>query len=360
MKIVDGKKLTSDEIISLTIAVLKKGRLVVVPSDTVYGLAADATSKKAVKKLIDFKSRPPGQAISVFVSSLDQAKKYVDIDKKKEKRLKKILPGPFTIVLKSKHKLVVDLESEKGTLGVRLPDFDLIVDLVKEFGRPITATSANLSGRPPHYSTGSLINRLSAKKKQALDLMVDFGKLPRNKPSTVIDLTQDRLKTLRRGDIELSFSGQRSEKFISQTTAETKKIGRFLLRKKIKRTSKKPLIFLIEGELGVGKTVFVKGLGEELGVKKIVSPTFVIFYEYEVTIKKVNKFYHFDLYRIEDAGEFEYLDIEGVLKPKNIIAVEWGEKSAKIFDQLKSKGDLTYIKMRFLGKGKREIESFDI
>ena len=69
------------------------------------------------------------------------------------------------------------------------------------------------------------------------------------------------------------------------------------------KNNNKPLIFIIEGELGVGKTIFVKGIGQSLGINNIVSPTFVIYYEYK-------NFYHFDLYQIEDKEEFGYLEIE--------------------------------------------------
>ena len=111
---------------------------------------------------------------------------------------------------------------------------------------------------------------------------------------------------------------------------------------------KKPIVIIIEGELGVGKTVFVKGLGESLGIKNIVSPTFVIYYEY-------GNFYHFDLYQIEEKEEFKYLEIGKLLKPGNILCFEWGEKVGEIYDLLKSKGKVVYIKMKYVNEKKRQI-----
>ena len=157
------------------ITVLKKGGLVVFPSDTVYGLLTDATNETAVKKLIQFKNRPWGKPISVFVDSFLRLEKLAEVDKKQLALLKNILPGPFTVILKSKKQVCNLLESEKQTLGLRFPHFSLVTDLVKAYGKPLTATSANLSGQSPHYSVESLLKTLPKQKKELLDLIVDMG-----------------------------------------------------------------------------------------------------------------------------------------------------------------------------------------
>lgn len=149
MKIV--KLDSGKEAINEALKTIIKGGLVVFPSDTVYGLLVDATCEKAIKKLIAFKSRPPGQPISVFVSDFKMATDIAKINNKQRQLLTKLLPGCFTVVLKSKHKVCGTLESEKGTIGIRIPDYKLITELVAQLGRPITATSANISGRPPYY-----------------------------------------------------------------------------------------------------------------------------------------------------------------------------------------------------------------
>ena len=149
--------------------------------------------------------------------------------------------------------------------------------------------------------------------------------------------------------------------FISKSEEETKMIahnvissesfdfaqGRF--RESRNLAKRKPLIFIIEGELGVGKTIFVKGIGESLGINNIISPTYVIFYEY-------GNFYHFDLYQIQDKEEFKYLKLKKFLKPGNILAFEWGEKAGEIYDLLKKKGKIIYVKMKYINDSKREIE----
>lgn len=324
------------------IEVLKKNGLVVFPSDTVYGALVDATDRNAVTKLLQFKNRPPGKAISIFVSDLEMAGFYVKINNKQKKILKELIPGPLTIALPSRHQTDSRLESEKGTLAIRLPLFDPIVSLVSQYKKPLTATSANLGGYPPHYSIDSLLKQLPKKKQEMIDLIVDLGKLPYNKPSTVIDLSEERLKILRHGD--LNFINTKT--WISASPRQTKKIAQYLLKKNLSFCQAKPLIFIIEGDLGVGKTIFVKGLGEVLGIKKIVSPSFVIFYEYQISHHPLaKKLIHFDLFNIIDEEEFSSLKINSLLNYGNIIAIEWGEKIGKIYYQLKEKGKIIYLKI---------------
>lgn len=348
MIIVKTNKKNISLLINRTIKILKSGGLVIFPSDTVYGLLCDANNEKAVQKLISFKNRPPGKAISVFCN-FKLIDELVKINKQQLKIIKEILPGPFTVILPSKHRVNKLLESENRCLGIRITKEQLINGLIEEFGKPLTATSANPAGRPAHYSINTLLNELSDKQKDMIDLIVDAGTLARNKPSTVVDLTEPNVKILRQGDVDFP---DKSKTFLSESAGETKNIAKKILTKI--RTDyklslqKKPLIFIIEGELGVGKTVFVKGMGESLGINNIISPTFVIYYEY-------GNFYHFDLYQIEDKEEFGHLGIENLLKPNNILCFEWGEKAGEIIDLLKEKGRIVYVKMKYINEEEREI-----
>ncbi|VVA43348.1 conserved hypothetical protein [Candidatus Roizmanbacteria bacterium] len=336
-----------NQVINNTIMVLKSTGLVVFPSDTVYGLLCDATNEQAVKKLIAFKNRPAGKPISVF-TNLEFIDQLVKINKDQKKIIEEIIPGPFTLILPSKHSVNKLLESETGNLGVRIPMNQLINRLIQEFGKPVTATSANLAGRPANYSIETLLKELTNKQKELIDLIVDAGTLPRNKPSTVVDLSKSDVKILRQGDLNFS----RSKTFFSKTSDETKNIAKQILKNVETRHAlslpNKPLIFIIEGEMGVGKTVFVKGIGEQLGINNIISPTFVIYYEYE-------NFYHFDLYQIEDKSEFKHLGIEKLLISGNILCFEWGEKAGEIIDLLKEKGKIVYVKMEYVNKRERKI-----
>ena len=165
MKIIKLTNNNQEEIISRTLVALKSGGLVVFPSDTVYGLLADSTNPKAVDKLLAFKERPIGKAISVFVANRKMAENYVSLNQNGQNVVNNLLPGPFTVVAQSRHKTDSRLEAENGTLGIRIPDYPLILSLVASLKKPITATSANLSGKPPFYSIYALLKTLSKTKK---------------------------------------------------------------------------------------------------------------------------------------------------------------------------------------------------
>ncbi|MGB9883569.1 MAG: L-threonylcarbamoyladenylate synthase [Microgenomates group bacterium] len=359
MQIIRLENNNLSKVINQVINVLNNAGLVIYPSDTVYGALVDAKNLQAVKKLISFKNRPLGKAISVFVSGWQMIEDLVEITDKQKQILKAILPGCFTVVLKSKKKVVSLLESEKGTLGLRYIEYLPVLELMKKYKSPVTATSANLGGKPPHYSIESLLKQLPKSKQQLIDLIVDAGKLPRNKPSTVIDLTGEDLKILRHGDLVF----QKVNKFYSSSPSQTKKIAQHILKKLIDEDSKKPIIFILQGDLGVGKTIFVKGLGEFFGIKEIVSPTFVVMYEYDIKkskIKyqksKIKKMVHIDLYNVEQSEEFEYLKIDNFLSQENLIAIEWGEKSGEIFEKLKEKSKIVFVEINYLNEKERVIE----
>ncbi len=347
MRIVNDIK--SKNLIKECMEALTNGELLVLPSDTVYGLAVDATNENAVKKLIAFKNRPRGKAISVYMKSLAFALDYVDITATQQELLQTLLPGPFTVVLNSKQK-TIDLLEEQRTLGIRIPQFEFINILVQEYDNPITATSANLSGDSSHYSIQTLLNSLPENKKGMLDLIVDYGVLPRNKPSTVIDLTSSAIKTLRQGDLAIS-----QKEIISHSETETKEIALQILKDVLAVTDKQPLI-LLQGELGVGKTIFTKGIGEYLGIQHLDSPSFVIYNEYELNNQSLKKLIHFDLYNIQKEEEFDYLGIDQYLKPENLMIFEWGEKAGYLHQKLKKSGNIIFVKMEYINEKERRIK----
>lgn len=334
-----------------SIKILLQGGIVIFPSDTVYGALVDSTNKSAVAKLLSFKNRPAGKPISVFVSNMDMLKEYVDVGNSKL-LLDKLLPGPFTVILGSKHKTDLKLESERGTLGVRIPDNNPVIHLVKEFGKPITATSANLSGRPAHYSVATLLREFPQSKKDMIDLIVDGGKLPRNKPSTVVDLTTPIIKIMRKGDVEI----KDSQTFISQNEYETEKVAQFIVKKQLEKKLSKPLVCILEGDMGVGKTIFVKGAGRLFDIEDITSPTYVISCEYKVKKWGFKQLVHCDLFNIEETNELKYLGLEEYIKPGNILFIEWGEKAGELYDLLKSRGEVVHIGMKYINEKEREIK----
>jgi len=379
MKILDIKN-NYQKVLAKAAKVIKAGGLVVLPSDTVYGLAVDPTSKKGVKKLLVFKNRWTGKAISIAVINKEMAMEYVKINKNGENIYANLLPGPFTIISEGKHRVEKGIEAENGTLGIRIPDNKCMIDLIRLVGGPITATSANLSGRRPNYSITSFLRPLSTKKKEMIDLIVDAGKLPKNKPSTVIDITESEIKILRRGDL---VTGSVIQTFISKSEKETEKIAEFLLHKSLKQNpsvlrtapldkreqslKQKPIVFLLSGDLGCGKTVFSRKIGKLLGVKeKITSPTFVIYSEYKTLTpypfpltgqgEKVMTFLHMDLYKITTERDLEEIKFLDLFSKNTIGCIEWPENMGrKMLEKLKKKVNLILINFEYKNANTRQI-----
>jgi len=348
------------EMVDIKVAakVIKSGGLVVFPSDTVYILAVDPTNQEATNKLLAFKNRWAGKAISVAVLDQNMAEEFVVLNDNSKSIYSNLLPGPFTVVSEGKHKVAKGIEAENGTLGIRIPDNKWIMDLVRAVGRPVTATSANLSGRTPHYSLPSFKRTLSKKKTEMIDLFVDGGKLSRNKPSTVIDATEPEIKILRRGDLITSTS----ETLISKSEKETEKIAEFMLKKIIeskKNGGEKAIVFGLSGDLGCGKTVFSRRIGHVLGVKeKITSPTFVIYNEYQLSEKnKIKKFVHFDLYRLGNKYEFEEIEFLKQFSENTVACVEWVENMGNEYmDKLKKISHYIPVNFRYIDQETREIK----
>jgi len=350
MKILDIND-NYQKVLKETAKVILAGGLVVFPSDTVYILAVDPSNERGVKKLLNFKNRWTGKAISVAVLNKKMAEEYVKISENGENIYTNLLPGPFTIVSEGKNNLVKGIAAEDKSLGIRIPDNKYILDLVKVVNGAITATSANLSGRRPNYSVESFLKPLSEKKKRMIDLIVDGGKLAKNKPSTVIDARESEIKILRRGDLIT----KKSNSLISKSEKETEKIAEFLLNKVEKEDNKKAVVFALTGDLGCGKTVFSRKIGKLLGVKeRITSPTFVIYNEYELDEGK--KFLHFDLYKIDRERDLEEIEFFKNFDKKNIICIEWpenmGEKSLK---KIKSKVRWVGVHFEYIDDKSREI-----
>lgn len=349
MKILDINK-NYQRVLREVAKVILAGGLVIFPSDTVYILAVDPRNKKGVKKLLEFKNRWVGKAISVAVSDIKMAKEYIKLNENGKSIYANLLPGPFTVVNKGKNKMVKGIEAEDGTLGVRIPDNKYILDLVKILKKPITATSANLSGRRPNYSIDSFLKPLSKKKREMIDLIVDAGKLDRNKPSTVIDATESEIKILRRGDLIT----KNSKSLISKSEKETGKIAEFLFNKIVEVKNKKAIVFSLAGELGCGKTVFSRKIGKILEVKeRITSPTFVIYNEYKI---KKGKFLHFDLYRIRSERDLKEIDFLKMFSKNTVSCIEWPENMGKEnLNKIKKEAKWITINFKYLAEKSREI-----
>lgn len=175
-------------VINKAVASLEKGGIVVYPSDTVYGIAVDALNQTAIQAVTELKERRPDQKFSYNFSNIEMIEKFVEVNAKQKDILKKYLPGPFTFIIKDE-------------ISVRIPKDCIITDITEAFGKPTTATSANLTGMQPITS----IKSLDAKIYLAADLIIEDIDFKGAKPSTVVDLRNEPFSVIRQG--ELPFEG---------------------------------------------------------------------------------------------------------------------------------------------------------
>ena len=177
-------------------AALLRGKILVVPTDTVYGLVADATNKKAVQKIFSIKKRQKEKPLPIFVKDIAMAKTLATVSFSQEKCMRKVWPGKVTLVLKSREVL----PKETGTvdrIGLRIPKHVLLQKILRMVDRPLTGTSVNLTGNPSLSEGKKIIDQFQNRKYKP-DMILDAGKLPYSRPSKVIDITGAEPKSLRK------------------------------------------------------------------------------------------------------------------------------------------------------------------
>jgi L-threonylcarbamoyladenylate synthase len=356
----------SNIIIEKALTVLKNGGILVFPTETCYGLGVDATNQAAVDKLFAYKTRREGKPLSVAVSDAQMAAKYVDINEIASNLYKNYLPGPITVVSRGLEKVAKGVESEYGTLGIRIPDYELVLNIIRAYGKPITATSANASYLPKPFSIEALLKDTPQKSQKLIDLIIDAGELPHSEASTVVDTTMNNLNIMRPGQINLTEQLSEKKSIMSAQTnsaEQTVNFGGMNMLKYIDEPLDKPLVFFLSGELGAGKTQFSKGLANKLNIKDIVkSPTFTILneYEYELGIRQ-GKFIHVDTWRIESLEDLETIGLNNYLVAGNIISIEWADK---FFNDLKTRiesvgGKIINVIFKYIDEDTRNIETYE-
>lgn len=174
-------------IIEKAAKILKEGGVIIFPTETSYGLAVDATNETAITKMVKAKEQPEEKNISIIVSDLEQAKKFGKITPEAETLAKKFMPGPLTLVVEKQYNVPNALALK--TIAFRISSNRIATLLCKALGNPITATSANLHGRPNIYSGREVIKQFGNR----VHMIIDAGELPKNPPSTMYDLINKRV-----------------------------------------------------------------------------------------------------------------------------------------------------------------------
>lgn len=312
-------------VIQKAVEILKNGDLIVYPTETCYGLGGDATNPEALKKIMQYKKLRGSKPISIAVSDREMAEKYVEINEMADNIYQNYLPGPITVVSMNKGELVPPVVSHAGAVGIRYPDYDFTLELIKAFGKPITATSANVSYRSAPYNIDKLIENLPQKSIQLIGAFLDAGTLPQNDPSTVLDTTMNQLSVLRQGKHQFEdalIKNKKIEETETKTTEETISFAKQFTKKYISKDT--PVVVALSGELGAGKTQFAKGIAQALGVDEVVnSPTYTIINEYKYGQDRILA--HMDTWRLK-GEELEKSGLIENLEKGNIVVIEWADK----------------------------------
>jgi L-threonylcarbamoyladenylate synthase len=186
--------------LKIAIDALKEGKTVVYPTDTIYGIGANALDIEAIKKVYRIKKREFNKPISICVPDIDYIKKVAYMNKETREIIENFLPGPFTIILKKKENIPSLLTAGGEKIGIRLPDSKVCMELSKEF--PITTTSANLSGEKIPESVDGILKQIDG----TVDLILDTGICKHGVHSTVIDMTLNPPQIVREGLIVPKFN----------------------------------------------------------------------------------------------------------------------------------------------------------
>ena len=340
---------------TLTIEALARGELVIYPTETCYGIAADATNKIGVSKLLAYKGDRHRQ-VSIAVSARAMTEQYVVVNTMASNLYEQFLPGPITVISDSLHLVDPRLESSTGTLGVRIPNYPFALNLIKSYGHPITATSANTSGKKEPYSLEDWQKYTTADKQEMISLFIDAGKLADRPTSTVVDTTLNDPQILRQGQLIIP---DLSPSFTTHTSEETELIAKQIISKHLSLSRRFPLILALQGELGVGKTQFVKGVATTLGIDlTISSPTYTLMKEYPYNLPKYSgTLYHIDTWRLANPSELEStLGLKNILQPGNIVAIEWAGKAENILKSYETEIPILVINIKELNERERLIE----
>jgi L-threonylcarbamoyladenylate synthase len=189
------------ETFSAAIAALERGDVIVFPTETLYGLGADALNDAAVEKIYQLKGRDAAHPIPVLVADREMLGAVVgDVPPLAERLIEHFWPGPLTLVLPARQEIPRPLLNPAGGVGVRISSQAFATGLVKGLGRPLTATSANLSGKPPARTVEEAKTYFAAE----ISVFVDGGELTSKTGSTVAEISGETIKIIRQGEIARS------------------------------------------------------------------------------------------------------------------------------------------------------------
>jgi L-threonylcarbamoyladenylate synthase len=179
-------------------ATLREGGVVAIPTDTLYGLAADPWNSAAVAKVFTIKGRPDDRALPLVAADVDQVEQWLGEMNPMARRLAhRFWPGPLTLVMRAPVALAAGVTAGGTTVGVRVPSHAVTRALCVAFERPVTATSANISGQVATDDPEKVAKTFAS----GLDLLLDSGTTPGGPASTIVDLAHGEMRLIREGAV---------------------------------------------------------------------------------------------------------------------------------------------------------------
>lgn len=201
MKIIKFEIQKKAEILSQALDVLLAGGTIVYPTETAYALGGDFYSDETYKRVHRLKGRDFKRPLPVIVPDASYARRLVSFSEVSSVLASHYWPGALTMVLPFLYAEQLSHHRDKY-LALRVSSYPLTQSLVRAFGRPLISTSANVSGRDTNYDVGDIVRQFTAVRRYP-DLIIDVGRLPFHKASTVVKVDGDKIDILRQGDIHI-------------------------------------------------------------------------------------------------------------------------------------------------------------
>ena len=176
---------------------LRSGGVIVYPTDTVYGMGCDLLNKRALEKIYQYKKMPRQKPLSFICADMAQVSEYAQVSNSAFKLMKRLLPGPYTFILEASRQVPKVMVSKQHTVGIRVPDHDVCLELVTALGNPLVNTSASTSLEEVNSDPEAIQEEF-----HLIDLMLTDGML-QSEPSTIIDFTGDEPVLIRQGKGDL-------------------------------------------------------------------------------------------------------------------------------------------------------------
>ncbi|MBN1154930.1 threonylcarbamoyl-AMP synthase [candidate division KSB1 bacterium] len=189
-----------ERLIRQAVEILSKGGIMTYPTDTVYGIGCDIFHKQSIQRILQLKGKSKFSPLSFICPDLKDIAKYAHVSNAAYKVMRQLLPGPYTFVLQGTRLVPKLMLTKRNTVGIRIPDNNICHALLKELGNPIVSTSASLRDDVIFNDPEEIDRHMG----HALDLIIDGGIMGLS-PSSVIDLSEEPFRVLRKGKGDITY-----------------------------------------------------------------------------------------------------------------------------------------------------------